>query len=115
MCLLSRLACPELRELSLQLLVTASELGPYLRCILDMAMASEDLLVVSHDLCLMGLDILQGRLNIIGREAEHRRNVIVAPALLDIIEHVIDSNARAGDFWPTPAIDNLGTHDLFSC
>jgi len=50
--------------------------------VLDLAVAGEDLLIVCHDLGVMGLDVLDGGLDIVWKEAEQASNLIVAPTFL---------------------------------
>ena len=76
------MACLDLGEFGLQLLATTGEFGLHLGWVLHLAVAGEDLLIVRHHLCVMGLDVLDGGLDSIWKEAEQTRNLIVAPTLL---------------------------------
>ena len=62
----------------------------------------------------MGLDILDSGLDIVRREAEQTRNLIVAPALLQVIHDIVDGNPGPLNLWPATAINNLSAHGLLS-
>ena len=111
---LTLMACPDLCEFSLQLLTTAGEFGLHIRWVLHLAVACQDLLIVRHHLCMMGLDILNSALDIVWGKAEQTRNLIVAPAFLLVIHHVVDGNPGPLNLWPATAIDNLSAHGLLS-
>lgn len=110
----SGMADADLGEFGLQLLTTAGEFGLHLGWVLHLAVPCQDLLIVCHHLFVMGLDILYGSLDIVWEKAEQARNLIVAPALVYVIHHVIDGNAGSLNFWPAPTIDNLRAHNLLS-
>src|SRR5437867_10512824 len=107
-------AYPDLGEFGLQLLATTGEFGLHLRRVLHLAVACQDLLIVRHHLCVMGLDVLDSSLDVVRREAKQTRNLIVAPALLQVIHHVVDGNPCPLNLWPSTAIDNLCAHGLLS-
>src|SRR5215468_3328946 len=97
---------PELSELRVHLLAIPRQFGLHLGWVLHAAMPREYLLIGGHNHLLVVFDVLDSRLNVVRRETEEASDLIVAPTLLDVIQHIVDGNARPGDFWPAPAIDD---------
>jgi hypothetical protein len=82
MAALSRLTGLECSQLRLQLLTILGEFGLHLWGVLHIAMSSEDPPISGHDRLFVGLDILNGSLDVVRREPEEARNLIIAPTLL---------------------------------
>src|SRR5262249_27792214 len=111
---LTRLTGLEFGQLCLQLLPILGEFGLHLWGVLHVAMPRDDLPIRSHDFLFMVLDIPDSGLDVVRRETEEASNLIIAPTLLPVIDHVIHRDAGAFDFWPTTAVDDLSAHRLLS-
>lgn len=69
--------------------------------------ASEDAIVSPRHLVAMLLDVTDRGLDLGRTEAEQARDPVAMPALLVIVEDVIDGDPRAGDLGSSAAVDDL--------
>ena len=90
MCVLGLWTSSDLGQLGLELLAILGKLLVNRRCVLNLPVARQDLLVDGHDIFFVRLDIVKCSLNIIWWKAKQTSNLIVAPSFLDVIHHVIE-------------------------
>src|SRR6516162_6039238 len=77
-------------------------------------MPRENLLIGGHDRLFVVFNILDGRLDVVWRETEEPRNLLIAPTGLEVVQHVIHRDARPGNFWPAAPINDGCAHERFS-
>lgn len=76
----------------------------------NIRMPRQDALIGDHHFVFMVLNVLDGRLHFIREQPEQSRDLVVAPAFLKIVEHVIDGNTGSDNLGATSAVDHGSGH-----
>jgi hypothetical protein len=101
----------QLGQLGLGFLASSAQTALHLGRILEAAAPLADLLVVRQYLVQVRLDVADGRLDIIGRQAKQAGNLVVLPAFAAIVHNIVDGDPRSFDFRTSPPVNDSGRHD----